>query len=253
MNYLAIKNPHVRDSRIAFDEPTHKYTIDGNSDYISVTTWIHSHFKNFEPDTIISKMMASRNWANSKYYGKTREEIKDGWEILRNDAAKAGTKLHFDIECFYNNVLIENTTKEYFQFKDFVKDYPFEPYRTEWTVFDEELKIAGSIDMTFISPDGSLMIYDWKRSKGIIKNTSFETYSITDCINHLPDTNYWHYALQLNMYKALLERNYGMKITKLCLVCLYPEQTTYNVIDLPDLENEICELFVLRKKKLEQT
>lgn len=253
MNYLAIKNSHVRDSKITFDEPTHKYTIDGKSDYISVTTWIHQHFKKFDPDQIISKMMSSRNWTNSKYYGKTCEEIKNEWEQLRSDAAKEGTKLHFDIECFYNNIPNENTTKEYRQFKEFVKDHLYEPYRTEWTIFDEELKIAGSIDMTFILPDGTLMIYDWKRSKGIIKNTSYETYSITDCINHIPDTNYWHYALQLNMYKAILEKNYCMKISKLCLVCLYPEQTTYKLIDVPDLEYEICELFSLRKKMLQQT
>ena len=251
MTYLANKHPHERDNRIEFDEPTHKYTIDGATDYISVTTWIHGHFKEFDPDTIIAKMMAGRNWSNSKYYGKTCEEIKSGWEILRTDAAKAGTKLHYDIECYYNNIPVENTTKEYIQFKEFVRDYPLEPYRTEWTVFDEKLKIAGSIDMTFISTDGTLMIYDWKRSKGIIKNTSYETYSITECINHLPDTNFWHYALQLNMYKALLERNYGMKITKLCLVCLYPEQTSYKLIDVPDLDYEICELFAVRKKLME--
>ena len=33
------------------------------------------------------------------------------------------------------------------------------------------------------------------------------------CINHLPDTNFWHYSLQLNTYKAILEDKYGVKIT----------------------------------------
>ena len=48
---------------------------------MSVSTWNHSHFAHFEPDKIIDKMMASRNWPNSRYFGKTREEIK---EILQN-------------------------------------------------------------------------------------------------------------------------------------------------------------------------
>jgi hypothetical protein len=32
------------------------------------------------------------------------------------------------------------------------------PYRTEWTIYDEELKIAGSIDMVYEKPNGTLAI-----------------------------------------------------------------------------------------------
>ena len=41
--YLAKKFPHERDSHIHFDEGPHIYTIDGDSDFMSVTTWNHSH------------------------------------------------------------------------------------------------------------------------------------------------------------------------------------------------------------------
>ena len=41
------------------------------------------------------------------------------------------------------------------------------PYRTEMMVFDEHVKIAGSIDMLFENKDKTLSIYDWKRSKKI--------------------------------------------------------------------------------------
>lgn len=251
MDHLASKHPHKLDSHIEFDDPTHKYTIDGDDGYISVTTWVHSHFKKFDADKIISKMMSGRNWETSKYFGKTREEIKLLWEENRDMAAKAGTELHADIEKFYNNVPHSNTSAEYHQFNNFVKDAFFEPYRTEWTVFDRELKIAGSIDIVFILPNGDLMIYDWKRSKGIIRNSPFETYSTTECISHLPDTNFWHYALQLNMYKTILERNYDKKITKMCLVCLHPDQKNYKLFDIPELDCEIGDLINVRKKQLE--
>jgi nucleoside-diphosphate-sugar epimerase len=39
----------------------------------------------------------------------------------------------------------------------------------EWMIFDEDLKLAGSIDMVYENPDGTLSIYDWKRSKDISK------------------------------------------------------------------------------------
>ena len=73
-------------------------------------------------------------------------------------------------------------------------------------IYDEELKIAGSIDMVFKELDGTLSIYDWKRSKEIVQESRFNEYSIDSVINYIPDTNYWHYCLQLNVYKAILEK-----------------------------------------------
>lgn len=253
MDTLAKLNPHPRDDHIQFDEPTHTYTIDDSSDYVSVTTWNHSHFKHFDADKVIDNMMSGRNWHNSKYFGQSREEIKAGWEKNRDEAATAGTKMHYDIECYYNGLEVSNNSDEYRQFQKYLEDHPFKPYRTEWTVWDRELKLAGSIDMVYENDDGTLMIYDWKRSKGIVRNKRFEEYSTTECIDHLPDTNFWHYSLQLNTYKAILERNYNKKVTKLCLVCLYPGQDTYKLFEVPDLTEEIDMLFALRKTQLEET
>jgi len=250
MSSLSLQHPHPRDTRIQFDEPTHQYTIDGKKDFMSVTTWVHTHFKPFDADTIITNMFNSPKWEKNKYFGKSREEIKDLWNVSGRNASSAGTQLHNDIEKYYNDLSVSNDSKEYNQFLDFTKTHPLKPFRTEWIVFDEELKLAGAIDMVYISPDGTLMIYDWKRSKGIFRNKPYETYSITDCISHLPDTNFWHYALQLNTYKAILERQYGKKVTKLCLVCLYPEQDTFKLMEVPILEEEMDCLFVLRKQEV---
>ena len=47
IDYLAIKNAHIRDKNISFEEEGHKYTVNGETDYTSVTTWIHSFIENF--------------------------------------------------------------------------------------------------------------------------------------------------------------------------------------------------------------
>jgi hypothetical protein len=72
---------------------------------------------------------------------------------------------------------------------------------------------------------------------------------LTPCIAHLPDTNYWHYALQLNVYKAILEAKYGKTVTGLYLVCLHPDSPykTYDRIEVPVLEKEIRDLFEVRR------
>ena len=268
-SYLSILNAHERDKNVSFEAGSHKYTINGEKDkkYTSVTTWNHSHFAHFDADAIITKMMSSKTWEKSQYYGKTREEIKAGWDKTRDEAANAGTKMHYDIECYYNRVSCdrkpddnenkqlhnENISVEYKYFKDFLEVCSqLKPYRTEWMIYDEELLLAGSIDMVFENLDGTLMIYDWKRSKEIKKSDSFMKYSHTDCISHIPDTNYWHYTLQLNTYKALLERKYGKRVTKLCLVCLHPnnKNKSFQIIPVPDIQEDIKKLFDLRMKTM---
>jgi len=254
--YLAKLHPHPRDKRIVFDEGPHIYYIDGSSEgYISCTTWNHSHFEHFNADAIIDKMMSSSNWQpGNKYYGKTKDEIKAMWDKNRDDSASAGTKMHYDIECYYNECPNENDSIEYQYFKNFLRDYgDLKPYRTEWTVFHEDVKISGSIDMVFEKPDGHLLIYDWKRCKEITKTNGFNKWGNKECIEHLPDTNFWHYSLQLNTYKTILEEKYGKVVDELYLVCLHPENKNkdYQRIKVANLQEEVQELFKIRKQELE--
>ena len=123
------------------------------------------------------------------------------------------------------------------------------PYRTEMIVWDKELKLCGSIDMLYENECGELELYDWKRCKEI-KKTSFNKFAKTECIEHLPDSNYWHYALQLNTYKYMIEKNYGKKVNSMYLVCLHPnnKNKSYQKFKVPDLKEEIKDLMELRLK-----
>lgn len=252
--FLSIQNKHPRDEHISFEEKDHIYTIHGKrGEYTSVTTWNHSHFAHFDADKIIEKMKKGKNWDNpltNKYYGMTDEQIKQAWDDNRDQAANAGTKMHADIEHFYNQIPIDNTSIEFQFFGQFVKDYPeLIPYRTEWMIYCEEIKLSGSVDMVFQNPDGTLLIYDWKRCKEIKYEDEFNnTSSITECIRHVPDTNFWHYALQLNTYKMILEKKYDKRVVGLYLVCLHPDNPykKYDRIEVPFMEKEMEDLYNLR-------
>lgn len=253
--FLEKRNPHERDRHISFEEGPHIYTIKGDSGYKSVTTFNHAHFEPFDADKIISNMMRSKKWAQSKYYGMTVDEIKGSWDKNRDEAAAAGTNMHYDIECHYNDCPNENDSIEYGYFNKFLEDFPelnSRPYRSEWMIYHEELRLAGSIDMIFENPDGTLQIYDWKRCKEIVKTTGFSKYGNKECIDHLPDTNYWHYCLQLNTYKAILEEKYGKTVTDLYLVCLHPDNKnkSYQRIKVADLQEEVKDLFALRTNEI---
>ena len=273
-NILSVKNAHPRDANIQFFEEGHKYIILSEPEikYTSVTTWNHSHFPHFDADEIIKNMMKSKGWKEGhKYWGLTPEQIKAQWNSNKDAVSGAGTDLHFEIECFNNDkrFLFEYTNKELYQiymidnkethssrplewqyFINFVRDTPeLKPYRTEWLVYNEDVKISGSIDMVYENPDGTLSIYDWKRAKLITRINNFNKFAISQEVCHLPDSNFWHYALQLNTYKAIIEAKYDRKIKDIFLVRLHPdaEEKNYELISLPNLSREINELFLERK------
>ena len=283
---LCVRNAHPRDKNIKFEEEGHKYTIYndngndntglGSSGYTSVTTWVHTHFPHFDADSIIGRMMSGKAWKpGHKYWGLTASEIKDLWNTKRDDACGAGTKLHYEIECFMNskvlifdythlellyqhNILIKYDKRyldfgiEWSYFLKFVSDFPqLKPYRTEWMIYHEDAKIAGSIDMVYENPDGTLSIYDWKRSKDITSENTWNKYALHPVVAHIPDTNFWHYALQLNTYKYILEDKYGKKIRELNLVRIHPDNPakTYEVISVPIMTREMIDLFLELKKK----
>ena len=281
MDALKRKNPHDRDARITFEPVEHKYFIDGDTNpnaFTSVTTWVHSHFEAFNADAVIDKMMASKSWAtNEKYRGKTKDQIKAEWDLNRDLAAAAGTDMHAAIELYYDTqaaaaaAAAEETvsgdgyapgagpfpdTREFGYFLNFASTFAktLRPYRTEWTVFHEEAGISGSIDMVFENldpvtgnPTGTLSIYDWKRCKEIVRHNPFNKWATTPGLEHVPDTNYWHYCLQLNVYKFILQEKYDKKVTDLYLVCLHPDNSNhdYQRIKVADMQAVVRECLKL--------
>ena len=105
--------------------------------------------------------------------------------------------------------------------------------------------------MIFENKDGTLQLYDWKRAKEIKKENRWDS-ALVDCISHMPDSNFWHYSLQLNTYKYILEKNYGKKVTHMFLVGLHPnnKNNSYMRHEVSSLTKEMEDLVELRKKSV---
>ena len=245
MKLLAQKNRHQRDQNLIFNETEHIYYYK-NEVFKSVTTWISSLFEKFNQEKIIEKMMNSKSFIKNELYGKTKEEIEELWMIKNKKAIEEGVNLHNDIENYLNNETVNNTTIEFVYFQNFLREHLLQVYRTEWAVYDETLKLAGTIDMCAINPNGSLSLYDWKRTKSIKKINYYKKYSTLDTLHYFDDTNFNHYALQLNLYKYILEKNYNFKVSSMYLVCLHPENKNndYLMYNVPTMNYEIEQVFL---------
>jgi hypothetical protein len=256
---LGIKYRHERDNLIHFDEPTHVYSVKGESKgWTSCTTFIHQFFPKFDADDIIKKMMMSKKWKESKWYGMSPSAIKEAWNANGREASEAGTAMHLGIEMVMNDaesVVAPEVkfTKEWEYFWKYWKEDSqiWEPWRTEWEVWDEELKLAGSIDMIYRNKkDGTFAIYDWKRAKDMkMENTFANGFGP---VSHLPDTNYWHYTLQLNIYRWLLEKHYNLKISEMALVVLHPNNKSYVRYKLNKLVEEVNDMMEARRRAVKE-
>jgi hypothetical protein len=256
---LGRKNRHERDNLIHFDEPTHVYTVKGESKgWISCTGFLHSFFPHFDADEVITKMMKSPKWPQSKWFGMTKQAIKEAWNANGREASEAGTAMHLGIEMVMNGAESEvapevKPTKEWEYFWNYWREDSkiWEPWRTEWEVWDEELKLAGSIDMIYRNKkDGTFAVYDWKRAKDMKMENNFG--KGFGPVAHLPDCNYWHYTLQLNVYRWLLEKHYGLVISEMALIVLHPNNKNYKRYKLNRLTDEIDEMMEARRKAVKE-
>ena len=246
---LSLINSHERDDRISFHEDTHTYVVDGTSDgIISTTSLIHEHFPKFDALSVVKKMKNKKE----KYPGLSDKQIIESWTQNGKKASGQGTKIHKMIENYYNGIKNEDNDvllKEYQYFLTFdeevCKKRKFVPFRTEWSIFDGSIDLAGQLDMLYKKNDGTYALYDWKRVKEIKTDNQYE--NGLGKLKHLPHCNYSHYSLQLNVYKRILETRYDILVSEMMLVIIHPDNESYLLKKVVELKDEIDYVFGHRK------
>ncbi len=99
------------------------------------------------------------------------------------------------------------------------------------------LLLAGQPDLLMRDTEGNIVVVDWKRSKGI--RFENDRGALKYPLQHLPDANYWLYALQLNVYRYILESEYGMAVSSMLLAVVHPESEAPRLIACPRMQAEV--------------
>lgn len=251
---------YEQDQYIDFEPEAHVYTYKGETRLLPVSSLIAYFFERFDAQAI-----AQRQWER---YRIPIEESLTKWERIGKKASEVGTFMHEQTENYFQrgffdtdypfefrgeveHVSIE-TEKQ--QFLHFIHDYQIQPYRQEWPVFDTDLNIAGTIDLTCKNADGTITIYDWKRSSKVVTPQGqpiTEAFAGKTGFNgiSLPDTSFYHYCIQQNLYRYMLEAHYGIRVKAMNLVVLCPDYPTYYVVGVPKMDEVLDQIIAACHEK----
>lgn len=239
------KNP--RGMEITFEEDTHRYSsiIDGKEIvYTSGTTFVHGFFPKFDTTGEITKRCALRE-------GLTVEAIRQKWKDKADKSARFGTKIHETVEDVLRGNMLRNRPLDEKEEKTMAVAVKLgkkileraDIIGIEQIVFDSDIEIAGTMDL-FIraKKNGQLWILDHKTNEKIDTFNRWKQYALKP-IEHVPNTNYCQYSLQLNLYENILKRagyvDKGEKIEKALLHITEQGNRTY---PLGDMQKEIVDM-----------
>lgn len=237
--------------KIVFTEDDHKYRSiinDIEIVYTSGTQFLGRFYPQFDPTGEIIKRCAQKR-------GITVEQLQTEWDEKGKESCRLGTRTHETIEDVLLNHEFRNIAEnesENRRFKNAIsmgrKLYDrLDILGVEKIVFSSSLKLAGTIDLFARSKKtNNYVIIDHKTNKSIAnENENVYNKFCLDPISSIPDTNFYHYALQLNLYEYLLKyENYVSKNSKFDLFLNHITETKAEIIKLPNLQNEIKDMLI---------
>ena len=169
-----------------------------------------------------------------------KKKLREEWMNISKEACRKGTEAHLTAEkLFYEigegkcEVLSESL---YSSLKAFLESKNL--LAAEQIIHSKKHGISGTIDlMTY--ENNKIILWDYKTNKKEIgeHTKSYGTYNKP--INNIPKNEYYKYALQLSIYRYMLEL-WGYKVGELYLIHLQDELKR---IEVPYLKKEVELIF----------
>lgn len=267
--HLALTNAHPLDARIVFDEEKHVYFVDGARYPTSVSGVVHQYFPSFDATACVEQYYD--RWKadkKSRYYqfiaylenvlqlpeDVAKAEICASWSASGGKASADGTATHLAIELDLNSQAPEQHHLDSPEFKQYARwreTHPtWVPYRTEWSVFDQDTLLCGQIDSIWRDAEtGAFYMVDWKRVLKLERTNNFGERGYAP-LDGLHNTNLSHYVLQQNLYAWMLRRNYGVDVAAMYLLQVHPSIDEAAEVPVPFIREEIDVIVDTRRAKV---
>lgn len=236
-----------------FYENGHYYTYKDKPISIGATGLIEQYTQEFDSQAVAEKVAIKEN--------KSIQEVLDEWEYKNKFACEKGSTCHefaqhlwsrnkYEVALFDNSEEFLNACgKIRRQALKFKLDYEdrLEHLADEFVIGSEEYDIASAIDHIFINKlTGGLVLVDYKTNSDIHKNERYAKLMKVP-LNNLKDTTLVHYAIQLSIYKYIVEKYTNLQIEEMFIVWFSENNENYEIIDVPYLEKEVKNILELRR------
>lgn len=229
---------------LEFREDTHQYFYEGE-EFISVTTLIKSYTRPFIVDDHAPRIAARE--------GVHVDVIKQRWKDKADAASVKGNAVHdyaerLAIHIADENSMIVREADTQCPWRRGVARFFFDHFaeiaggeiETELQVCHPEFKVAGMVDLVVGNFEGVRSIVDYKTNERI-EVDSFGDKCMYWPLNKWPDSNYWHYAMQLNVYARILRDVFDYDAQQRVLVHL-DGRGGYTRYDMPDMSEYVEKL-----------
>ena len=269
INLKEVQKSLEKFKKITFYEEPHVYTWtddDGKFGYfgISVTTLVGKYEQPFDEEKVAEQI--------AKKEKTSKENILAKWHFERDLACEKGTALHYRNEMLWRENKICDYNPEYFielfgydALKDiwnklakisdsFYKKFHDRiiPIGLEQYVGSKYYDVCGAIDFLAYSKKlDALIIIDYKTNKEI-KTESYKYNMMLPPFDYIMDCNFYHYSLQLAIYKVLLEHETNLKISShKWLIWMNETQDDFVLYECANLDEEAKKILELRRKEIE--
>lgn len=256
-------NAHHRDKDLVFNSEEHTYhLVDDPIPLNSVTNLVSDFFPKFDLELWLRRKSEREN--------RSQESILKEWEANGLLARTLGTFMHEQIENAFNSKEVEesfelkcadgstttiNISTELKYFRHFLTDIRPIPYRTEWKIYDDKHRLAGTLDLLALNHNDEYILYDWKHSKrmgrevgGDFIPNDYNPYQMgLYGLERLSGTPFIVGCLQQNLYRYILENNYGISVQEMYLVMLNTIYNTYHCVPVPRMDKEVDSILSILK------
>lgn len=230
-------------NHVKYFDDKHKYYI-GNKELISTTTFIGKFKKPFDTNYWATKKAIER--------GVSKEQILLEWGDIKDTACARGSDLHAYSDNFMHNRVFPTDVPDdlIVQFKDFYKKFIQNNLviRTEYVLADEDLGIAGMIDLfCYNKKKDEFYIADYKTNKKFEFESKFNNYYL-EPISHLSECEFNTYSLQTSIYRYIIEKNIGVTLGDSIVIWFNQKNKNYEAIKCEYMKKEVEKMFKEYKK-----
>lgn len=258
----------------------HHYEYKGQRVGMSVTRLIEEYTQPFNAEEVAERV-AEKNrktieeWSRSTdFYGPSEIDnilnlktdvidILNEWQYKNTFACKKGSNGHNFAQSLWSGEIYSEDNFDatddfkiankliYTQAKKFYDDFKdkLEHLQDEFIIGSSEYDIASAIDHLFINKlTGGLVLVDYKTNTDIHKNEKYAK-KMKVPLTHLKDTTLNHYAIQLSIYKYLLEKYTNLKLEDMFIVWFSELNDDYKIIEVPYLKDEVIKILENRRCK----